>query len=397
MEALGIIFPGARITGVRTTRPTLPSRRLVRPILEMAHRAAGLDLRAYHGGDDDHEEDMEDLPGIEGDGYWNISDDGSEWEDVVRLEEDDEDERFRFNGDDDDEGEEYNDGGGGAILPRRGDGTAVPAAAVLNPIRGAEMPGADGWEVVERIGGTSRQENAAGGASEAPIALGGGYQTNFREAKAKRPKSKGNERARYWTLSLARPHRTASTRKSDKKVKLEQKPDSLEEQRRQRNSTLVPLSASKERTKQMEAVPIPGESLASPSQEQPPSRLTKQDSSDTSSQDGVYLQAQQAAFEEFIRIAESADESVSSLVSVSTPTSRNLSSVLGTQNSFNSVDSGKRISLARMSGRHQQLDFKPEFIHHWLKAQREGRHFRKRPRQEMFGWNGRRQDAVARD
>lgn len=392
MEALGIIFPGARMSGVRAMRPTLPSRRLVRPILEIAHRAAGLDPRAYHRGDGDEEEEMEDLPGIEGDGYWNISDDGSEWEELSILEEEDQ-EGSCFN----DDGKEDDDG---AVLFRRGDTTSAnaTATAIQRAIRGVEMAGADRWEVVNRMDGTPGPENEVREASEVSTTLGGGYQTNSRQGKAKKPEYKGSERVRYWKPSLERPHRTSRTRGPDRSINGEHKPDCLEEERHRRNSTAASFSASHKTTKLMEAAVGPEASLTYSSHEEPAWRLRNQDDSDTSSQDGVHLQAQQTAFEEFIRIAESADGSASSLVSVSTPMSRNLSSVLSPQGSFNSVDSGNRISLVRMSGVHQHSDFKPEFIHHWLEAQGEGRYFRKRVKQVMFRAEWRvRQDTVARE
>jgi len=81
MEVLGAIFPGARAKGgERTTRPSLPSKRLLAPLLALAHRAAGLDFREQDAGEES--KFQKDLPGVEDDCRGNLSEDSEEWEDL---------------------------------------------------------------------------------------------------------------------------------------------------------------------------------------------------------------------------------------------------------------------------------------------------------------------------
>lgn len=350
MEALGVIFPrGKTKGGGRTTRPSFPPKRLIAPILELAHIAVRLDSRTYLREHDAEQEKQfwKDLPGVEGNCYWNISDDGREWENIGSKEES---EKGKHCFDDDEED-------GGVLV--RGDGVLVPASH--NHTREAGEIAAD-WEVVDHIGSISKPGNTAGKANKVSVPFTRACKGISRQVKERRPESTMEklEPEQRWTTPLKRPRRTIGARTPARPVQCEQEEDPL------------PFVASWRTTEFDHAMRSPAVHFHAPGQHpQQPFRIDRgADNESSSSQDSDTRLAEQAALGDFIRSVKSAKKSASSMVSIMTPASRSLSSVLGFQNSFISFDyNEQRRHRVRSSSDLQRQDAKTEFIHRWLMAQ----------------------------
>lgn len=164
METLGLILPGLRrAEGVRTTRPTFPTRRFIRPIINIAHRMSGLDLAAYHGRNDgEDEDDVNQLSGIEGDSYWDTSDDGSDWEEIGPQESSPGIDEGDSSGEG---GEQDNDGGVRMRLQRHEGATKLSIQE-----RGSNSD--DDWELISQIQGISEEQHVAETTSEPSISRG---------------------------------------------------------------------------------------------------------------------------------------------------------------------------------------------------------------------------------
>lgn len=137
--------------------------------MEIARRGSGLDALVCHRGDDDrgqNDDSRDDLPGVEGDGHWDIiSDDGSDWGDIGS-----EESRSCIDGNDDEResgSEEDSDDGGVRIRVRvrlrrwngkgEGGGTHVPHQEVFTNSDPSNDD--DDWELISWTEGTPKSEN----------------------------------------------------------------------------------------------------------------------------------------------------------------------------------------------------------------------------------------------
>lgn len=138
--------------------------------MEIAHRGSGLASRVCHRGDDgEHDGSMDDLPGVEGDGHWDIADDGADWVEIGS-----EESRCCIDEkDNESEGEEDSDDDGGVRVGVRvrlrrwtgrgkGKGDHAPRQEGFTAASKPSNNDDDWEELISRIEGTPKRSESPG-------------------------------------------------------------------------------------------------------------------------------------------------------------------------------------------------------------------------------------------